>query len=205
MVDAVLFAYPVHGTCLDREDWTLSREVSGAIEQYVEQGFDHPVMAMYFNSWGADMGPGDPTVQEQPGAQLPGGYDRMNRIGRVVAEEVHNAAEAVHLLGEILALPQQFDTLLGERGITLSGGQKQRLTLARALLLHRPLLVLDDCLSSVDAQVWMSKGELPQVRVLDWDKPMMSSSGLVPVSALRRTADMHFISDWMAAASTAST
>jgi len=67
-------------------------------------------------------------------------------------EEITKAAEAAHLLDEILALPQQFDTLLGERGVTLSGGQKQRLTLARALLLPTPLLVLDDCFSSVDVE-----------------------------------------------------
>ena len=65
-------------------------------------------------------------------------------------EEITKAAEAAHLSEEILALPQQFDTLLGERGVTLSGGQKQRLTLARALLLPTPLLILDDCFSSVD-------------------------------------------------------
>ena len=67
-------------------------------------------------------------------------------------EEIIQAAEAAHLLDEILALPQQFDTLLGERGVTLSGGQKQRLTLARALLLPAPLLILDDCFSSVDLE-----------------------------------------------------
>jgi ATP-binding cassette subfamily B protein len=67
-------------------------------------------------------------------------------------EEITKAAEAAHLLDEILALPQQFDTLLGERGVTLSGGQKQRLTLARALLLPTPLLILDDCFSSVDVE-----------------------------------------------------
>ena len=67
-------------------------------------------------------------------------------------EEMIKAAEAAHLLDEILALPQQFDTILGERGVTLSGGQKQRLTLARALMLSTPLLILDDCFSSVDLE-----------------------------------------------------
>jgi len=62
------------------------------------------------------------------------------------------AAEAAHLLEEIRALPHQFETILGERGVTLSGGQKQRLTLARALLLSAPLLILDDCFSSVDLE-----------------------------------------------------
>ncbi|MFA9434651.1 MAG: ABC transporter ATP-binding protein, partial [Deltaproteobacteria bacterium] len=63
-------------------------------------------------------------------------------------DEMIKAAEAAHVLDEILAMPQQFETLLGERGVTLSGGQKQRLTLARALILSTPLLVLDDCFSS---------------------------------------------------------
>jgi ATP-binding cassette subfamily B protein len=67
-------------------------------------------------------------------------------------DEMIKAAEAAHLLDEILALPQQFDTILGERGVTLSGGQKQRLTLARALVLSTPLLILDDCFSSVDLE-----------------------------------------------------
>jgi ATP-binding cassette subfamily B multidrug efflux pump len=44
------------------------------------------------------------------------------------------------------------DTVVGERGVTLSGGQKQRATLARALIMDPPVLILDDCLSSVDAQ-----------------------------------------------------
>jgi ATP-binding cassette subfamily B protein len=67
-------------------------------------------------------------------------------------DEMIKAAEAAHVLDEILAMPQQFETLLGERGVTLSGGQKQRLTLARALILSTPLLVLDDCFSSVDLE-----------------------------------------------------
>jgi ATP-binding cassette subfamily B protein len=71
-------------------------------------------------------------------------------------EEFTKAAEAAHLLDEILTLPQQFDTLLGERGVTLSGGQKQRLTLARALLLPTNLLILDDCFSSVDLETELS-------------------------------------------------
>jgi len=66
--------------------------------------------------------------------------------------EIVKAAETAQLLDEIRALPRQFDTLLGERGVSLSGGQKQRLTLARALMLERPLLILDDCLSSVDVE-----------------------------------------------------
>ena len=48
--------------------------------------------------------------------------------------------------------PKQYETLVGERGITLSGGQRQRTALARALLVDAPILILDDALSSVDNQ-----------------------------------------------------
>ena len=52
---------------------------------------------------------------------------------------------------EIEEFPDQYETLIGERGVTLSGGQRQRLTLARALLMDTPILILDDSLSAVDS------------------------------------------------------
>ncbi|GAB62041.1 MAG: ABC transporter ATP-binding protein [Candidatus Jettenia sp.] len=54
---------------------------------------------------------------------------------------------------EIQQLPNQFDSYLGERGVNLSGGQKQRITIARALAMHPDIIILDDCLSAVDARV----------------------------------------------------
>jgi ATP-binding cassette, subfamily B, multidrug efflux pump len=67
-------------------------------------------------------------------------------------ELVIQAARAAQIHDEILNFPQQYDTLVGERGITLSGGQRQRTALARALLVDAPILILDDALSSVDNQ-----------------------------------------------------
>lgn len=67
-------------------------------------------------------------------------------------DEVYLAAQAAQIHDEILNFPQQYDTIVGERGITLSGGQRQRTALARALLLDAPILILDDALSSVDNQ-----------------------------------------------------
>jgi ATP-binding cassette, subfamily B, multidrug efflux pump len=74
--------------------------------------------------------------------------------GNPIAEffEVENAAKQAQIHGEILNFPQQYETVVGERGITLSGGQRQRTALARALLLDAPVLILDDALSSVDNQ-----------------------------------------------------
>jgi ATP-binding cassette subfamily B protein len=66
--------------------------------------------------------------------------------------EVLQAAQLAQIHEEILNFPQQYETLVGERGITLSGGQRQRTALARALLVDAPILILDDALSSVDNQ-----------------------------------------------------
>ncbi|MEL7504717.1 MAG: ABC transporter ATP-binding protein [Cyanobacteria bacterium J06554_6] len=76
------------------------------------------------------------------------------RYGSPFAErpEVEDAAKLAQIREEILNFPKQYDTLVGERGITLSGGQRQRSALARALLVDAPILVLDDALSSVDNQ-----------------------------------------------------
>ncbi len=66
--------------------------------------------------------------------------------------DLERVTRIAHIYDEIMALPHGFKTQIGERGITLSGGQKQRLTLARALLLDRSILILDDAFSSVDAE-----------------------------------------------------
>jgi ATP-binding cassette subfamily B protein len=67
-------------------------------------------------------------------------------------EEVRWAADAASIGNEIESFPEQYKTLVGERGITLSGGQKQRTAIARALIRNPRILILDDALSSVDTQ-----------------------------------------------------
>ena len=67
-------------------------------------------------------------------------------------ELVWGSAESAALKETILEFPEQLDTLVGERGVTLSGGQKQRTTLARGFIRDAPVLILDDCFSSVDTE-----------------------------------------------------
>ncbi|MEH2316096.1 ABC transporter ATP-binding protein [Nostoc sp.] len=70
-------------------------------------------------------------------------------------EQVESVAQLAQIESEINNFPQQYETIVGERGINLSGGQRQRTALARAMLVNAPLLILDDALSSVDNQTAM--------------------------------------------------
>jgi ATP-binding cassette subfamily B protein len=67
-------------------------------------------------------------------------------------EQIEQAARAASAHEFITAMPQGYNTVLGESGVDLSGGQRQRLALARALLLQPPILILDDPTASVDAK-----------------------------------------------------
>jgi ATP-binding cassette subfamily B protein len=110
---------------------------------------------------GVDVRDADPTAvrnrfawvsQEAP--LFSGSASENIRFGRETAteEEVRAAAEEAQALGFVEALPEQFDTPLGERGKSLSGGQRQRLAIARALVREAPILLLDEATSALDAE-----------------------------------------------------
>jgi hypothetical protein len=88
----VVVNYAIHGTVIGIDDLTLSEDVSGAIEERVEDLFDHPVVAMLINSWAADMSPHSPEVPGPANASpMPDGYERMDRTATYMASVVQGA------------------------------------------------------------------------------------------------------------------
>jgi ATP-binding cassette subfamily B protein len=73
-------------------------------------------------------------------------------LDRTRKTEAETAARQASVHREIEGFAQQYDTLIGERGVTLSGGQKQRISIARALVKNPAIVIFDDCLSAVDAR-----------------------------------------------------
>jgi ATP-binding cassette subfamily B protein len=86
-------------------------------------------------------------------------------VGREVSQaEVETAARAAAIHDSILTFPKDYDTLVGEKGVTLSGGQKQRVAIARTLLKDPRILILDDSTSSVDTETEATiRGALEQL------------------------------------------
>ena len=98
------------------------------------------------------------------------------RYGEPLAEtdEVIKSAKQAQIHPEIQTFPQEYETLVGERGITLSGGQRQRTSLARALLAEAKVLILDDALSSVDNET--------ATRILDSLSPTRAKKTVIFIS-----------------------
>ena len=76
-------------------------------------------------------------------------YGAMSNATRA---EIERAAETANALDFIRAMPQGFDTMVGESGIKLSGGQRQRIAIARAVLKNAPILILDEATSALDSE-----------------------------------------------------
>ncbi|MFO7718425.1 MAG: ABC transporter ATP-binding protein [Thermodesulfobacteriota bacterium] len=115
------------------------------------------------------------------------------RLGspQATQKEVHEAARIAGALEFIQALPEGFETILGERGVTLSGGQRQRLSLARAVLRDPPLLLLDEATSAVDTQT----EELIQANLLALQKDRLVVAVAHRLSTVRQASQIVVIMD----------
>ena len=73
-------------------------------------------------------------------------------VPEATLDEIKEAAKAANIHETIMAMPDEYDTQVGERGLRLSGGQKQRVAIARAILRHSPIIILDEATASVDVE-----------------------------------------------------
>lgn len=114
----------------------------------------------------------------------------LGNNGQVEMEAVREAVRWAGLETDVITFPDQYDQVIGERGITLSGGQKQRTAIARALRKRSPVLIFDDALSSVDANT--------EARILDNLKSLLSFQTFIIVShriSALKNADVIYVFD----------
>jgi len=170
--DAVRFAYPTRAEAfvLDGVSFSVRQGEKVAIVGPSGAGKStifHLLLRFYdpasgtISFDGVRVGDADPAALRQRIALVPqdvvifGASIAENiRFGRPDASDadIKRAAELASATEFISRLPQQYDTAIGERGVTLSGGQRQRIAIARAILRDAPLLLLDEATSSLDAE-----------------------------------------------------
>jgi len=76
-------------------------------------------------------------------------------------DEVIEAAKLAEIHEDVMAMPDGYNTIVGERGVMLSGGQKQRIALARTLLRKPSILILDEATSALEIQIWCRSRRSP--------------------------------------------
>lgn len=123
-VDAIVASYAYHGTVLGIDDLTLSGDMGAVVEQKIEERFDHPVMVLFFNSWGADMAPGNASPDPGAiGADQPGGFERMHLIGDVIAEAMMPRVEAMSFESEPAVRARTYRVRLDRQAIGYAEGE----------------------------------------------------------------------------------
>ncbi|MSO80407.1 MAG: ABC transporter ATP-binding protein [Alphaproteobacteria bacterium] len=109
----------------------------------------------------------------------------------VAEEDIRDAAALAHIDGFVEGLPEGYETLVGERGVSLSGGQKQRVAIARTAMLRPAILILDDATAAVDAGTEQSIRQALAVRMRDCATIIISNR----LVALRQADEIAFLED----------
>ncbi|MCH1918055.1 ATP-binding cassette domain-containing protein [Shewanella sp. A3A] len=168
-VNQLTFAYPESDRpSLQQVSFTLPEQHTLGIAGATGSGKSTLIQLLmrYWESPDDSIRLGGVPLQQLPLASLRGSYAYVPqdsflfsssileniRMGRSDASdaEVYEAAKLAAIHHDIEQFPDGYHTLVGERGVTLSGGQRQRVSIARALISHAPILILDDALSAVD-------------------------------------------------------
>ncbi len=123
-LDAIVASYAYHGTILGIDRLTLSGDMGAVVEQTVEGRFDRPVTFLFFNSWGADAAPASPSPPAgATGADLPGGFERMELLGGVVADTIVPALDALSFSSDVEVRARTYRVPLSRDAIGYADGE----------------------------------------------------------------------------------
>ncbi len=122
-IEGLIMTYAIHGTALGIDQLLLSQDVSGHIEQSVQDAFDHPTHVLLFNAWAADMSPSHPEVPTVPAAAFHGQHLRMQALGASMADTVGEVLPGLAFQDDPDVFVQLHHALIGRDEIGYDEGE----------------------------------------------------------------------------------